>query len=129
MRMLIAGLLLVLALPAVAAGQCGRITADSTDDRGAAERFCRTAIVNPGIVTAIRAYDTLLYLTVSEPMARQMLADTLKSEALVKLWMGLWRRHSGHSIVTVYVMWSGVEVARGDHSILGRERVRFRGGR
>ena len=104
-----------------------RVVGESSQDADRARRFCRSSVVLPNTVTRIEAYETLLWVHVTELLAREMIADTLTAESLVKTWMSAWKRLSGSAAVTVYVMWRNVEVAQGDVALFGGDRVRFRG--
>ncbi|MCY4506733.1 MAG: hypothetical protein OXG35_07200 [Acidobacteria bacterium] len=104
-----------------------RVVGESSQDADRARRFCRSSVVLPNTVTGIEAYETLLWVHVTEPFAREMLADTLTAESLVRTWMSAWKSLSGSAAVTVYIMWRNIEVAQGDVALFGGDRVRFRG--
>ena len=102
-----------------------QVVGESSQDAERARLFCRSVL--PDTVTRIEAYETLLWIHVTERFAREMLADTLTAESLVRTWMSAWKRLSESAAVTVYVMWRNVEVAQGDVTFFGGDRVRFRG--
>ena len=105
------------------------IVGESGQDESRGRQFCRAGVapLPADTVTRVEAQETLLWVHVSELFARFMLTDTLGSESLVLTWMNHWKRLSGSSVVTVYVMWGNVEVAQGDVTLFGGDRVRFRG--
>jgi hypothetical protein len=70
--------------------------------------------------------ESLLWLKVSKPMANAMLADKLQAEQLVRSWMKGWRTVSGQPVVTIYVEWMDVQIAKGDTTLLRGDQVTFR---
>lgn len=105
--------------------KCGAIVGESGLDAALLEQFCRRAVPTDA-VEGLQASGSLLWVMVTRDLASAMQIDTLKAEALVQRWMGIWKSYTGSQAVTVYVMWAGIEVARGDVTLLGRDRITIR---
>ncbi len=78
-----------------------------------------------GAVTSVSVYDPLVWVNVTEAIAREMLADRLNGERLVLIWMRLWRKTSSQSHFKIFVEWEGVNTAKGYVTWLGEDRVEF----
>ena len=59
-------------------------------------------------------------------MAEQMRADPLRAEQVVLDWMRAWRDVSASRSVAVTVEWGDVEIASGDTTLSGGDRVTLR---
>lgn len=105
--------------------QCGTLTGVTATDLQHIETFCTKGIA-PGAVTLASAHESILTLTVSRGIADGIRADHLAGEQLISAWLRGWRQVTGRKAVTILVQWSGVEVATGDTTILGEDRVTIR---
>lgn len=72
------------------------------------------------------ATDSLLWVKVTRVMADQMAHDRLSTEQLVKTWMRGWKQITGRKAVTVTIEWRKVEIAKGQTTITGTDRVTVR---
>lgn len=117
-------LTLALTSPALAQdpGPCQKIDGKTQKDKDNLSRFCNKGIAKGAVVKA-EAMDSLLWISVPKAMATAMMADRLQAEQLVKVWMRGWRSETSRKAVTVYVLWEDVEVAKGDTTMLGEDRV------
>lgn len=101
---------------------CGAVSGKTPKDLANLTAFCANGIAKGAVVSA-DAMDSLLWLTVSRPMADQFRADKLSAEQLVKTWMRGWRMHSGQRVVSVQVKLADVVVANGDTTFAGEDRI------
>lgn len=103
---------------------CGEIAANSKTDFEHAHKFCSEGVAS-GVIVGVIAHQSILTLKVTELMAREMRADRLRSEQLVRNWIKLWRGIWGRPSVTVEVEWNDVRIATGDTTVTAGDRVRW----
>ena len=117
-------LALILTPPSLAQdpGPCRQIDGETQKDKENLSRFCNKGI-SKGAVVKAEAMDSLLWISVPKSMATAMMGDRLQAEQLVKVWMRGWRAETGRKAVTVYVLWEDVEVAKGDTTWTGEDRI------
>ena len=129
MRIFTTVVVVLLALGAPATGQvelsspaCRAVVGGDRADADNALEFCRRNLT-PETATSVFAQEMIMWVNVTEAMARAMRSDKLGSEALVLLWMRHWRQIQGSSAIVINVEWRDVVVAKGDTTWLGDDRV------
>lgn len=103
---------------------CGPINGKTRADLEHERTFCAQGITT-GAVEGAYAMESLLWVKVSEAMARALRADHLRGEQLVKTWMRGWKSVTGSKAVTVTVEWRDVEIAEGETTLLSGDQVTF----
>lgn len=104
---------------------CGPIVGNSRADLQNVKRFCSKAVVK-GTVVGVYAKREILWVKINEGMARDMTYDSLGSERMVKLWMKGWKMITGSQVVTVYVEWGDIEIAKGQTTAFSGDTVSFK---
>jgi hypothetical protein len=104
---------------------CGEVIAHGKASLDGVLTFCRKGVV-AGTVTGAEAQESLLTLTVTRAFADEVRADRLSAEQLIRNWMRGWRQESDQRVVTIYIKWGDVEIARGDTSLTGSDTVTIR---
>lgn len=107
------------------AGLCGEIVGETEADMAHLKAFCAKGL-DPGTVIGAMARDSILTLKVSREFANGMRADRLSTEQLIKIWMRVWRQLTTRKAVSIQVEWQDVEIATGDTTFLGGDRVTIR---
>lgn len=105
---------------------CVEVVGKSAKDRDNALAFCAGKWMQPDIVSGAIAYESLLTLKVNRLVANMMMRDSITAEQIVKNWMRNWRDITARKSVTVTVETGAVEIAKGDTSFLGEDRVTVR---
>ena len=103
---------------------CGPIVGETQRELANVRKFCEA--VPDGVAVGAYAVGPLLWVKVSRPMAEQMQQDRLSTENAVLAWMGIWKQLSGSLAVTVTVEWEAVEIAKGDTTLFGGDKVTVR---
>ena len=114
--------------PAAVSGrspECGPISGKTTKDRDHLMTFCSQAHMKD-IAVGAYAYDSILWIKVPRGIADALRFDRLTTEQLVKTWMKVWKRVSGNEIVTIYVKWQDVEIAKGQATAFSGDKVTIR---
>lgn len=101
---------------------CGQLDGNTPADLDRLRNFCAQGIL-AGAVTSASAMDALLWLKVSEDLARAIRADRLKGEQLVLTWMKGWRQQWGRPTVSVTLEWRDVEIATGETTVFSGDQV------
>jgi hypothetical protein len=104
---------------------CGSVTGKTQKDLNNVIAFCAKGIVK-GAVVGADAMDSLLWLSVSRPMADGIMSDRLSGKELVIVWMRGWKRYSGSQSVTVTVLWKDVEIVEGQTTALHGDQITFK---
>ncbi|MDP3718821.1 MAG: hypothetical protein Q8T13_13735 [Acidobacteriota bacterium] len=104
---------------------CGPIDGKTPGDYKSLERFCSEGHVL-GTVTSASAMESLLWLQVSRDFADAIRSDTLAGEKLVLNYMRGWRAVTGKASVSVKVQWEGVDIAKGDSTLMSGDKVTIR---
>lgn len=101
---------------------CGPVSGKSKDDLAHVLSFCKKGIPT-GVTSGAYAMESLLWIKVPKATADAFLTDRLGFEQLVKVWMKGWKQETDRKAVTVYVEWGDVEIARGETTLRGDEKV------
>ncbi|MYK39309.1 MAG: hypothetical protein F4049_03720 [Gemmatimonadetes bacterium] len=104
---------------------CGPIVGNSRADLQNVKRFCSQAVVE-GTVVGAYAKREILWVKINGLMARGMDQDPLSSERLVKTWMKGWKKITGEPVVTIYVEWGDIEIAKGQTTAFSGDKVNLR---
>ena len=104
---------------------CGPINGQTQNDLAHVRTFCAQGI-SEGVAVGAYAMESLLWVKISRPMANQMRADRLTAEQVVLTWMKGWKQISGSQSVTVTVEWGDVEIAEGQTTFFGGDKVTIR---
>ena len=104
---------------------CGPIVGKSKADLQNVKRFCSEAIPEK-IVVGAYAMDMMLWVKVNQTTAQTLLSDTLRSERIIRTWMKGWKQITGEPVVTIYVEWDDIEIAKGQTTAFSGDKVSFR---
>jgi len=78
------------------------------------------------LIEGVIAHETLLTVKVDRQMADAMIRDRLTTEAIVKAWMGAWKKLTDSKAVSVYVEWGDVEIAEGKTTLFSGDVVKIK---
>lgn len=102
---------------------CHQIEGKTPTDYERVVKFCSAAIPQALDVQGVIAMDSLMWIKIGRPLANVMLRDRLTTEQIVKNWMKAWRSLTNGQVVTVTVQWQDVDIAVGDTTLFGGDRV------
>ncbi len=88
--------------------------------------FCAANIPRDLEIQGVLAMESVLWLKVSQRLADVMRKNDQSTERIVKHWMKEWKTLSGSDAVTVSLELQDVEIARGQASSSGGDRVTVR---
>ncbi len=101
---------------------CIQVIGKTTKERDNALDFCAKG-VKPGLVVGVMVNETLVYIKVTRLTVDAFQYDRLTAEQIVLNWMKAWKAYSGSKVITVYVEWGDVEIARGETTIFNGDQV------
>lgn len=107
---------------------CGSITGKTRTDLRNVKIFCKQVVPEGGIVVGAYSMRELLWVKVSYEAAKVMQNESLATEQLVKRWMATWKLVCESEVVTIYVEWEDVEIARGQTTAFSGDKVTLRKG-
>ena len=101
---------------------CGDVAGETAADVANVIEFCSKGI-GEGAVVGAYAMESLLWVKITQAMAQAMLQDRLGSRQLMSIWMKGWRQITDSRAVTIFVELGDIEIAKGDTTWLGEDRV------
>jgi septal ring factor EnvC (AmiA/AmiB activator) len=104
---------------------CGPIAGMTATELGQVRRFC-DAWTEPGLIVGAYAGESMMVLKISADVAAEFRDDRFFAERFVRLWMNAWKTVSDRRVVTLVVEWGDVEIARGQTTGAGTDRVTLR---
>ena len=105
---------------------CGSIVGKTRTDLRNVKIFCKQVVPEEGIVVGAYSMQSLLWIKLSYEAANVMRRDPLVTEQLVKNWMAVWKLVCESEVVTIYVEWKDVEIARGETTAFSGDKVTLR---
>lgn len=101
---------------------CGPVSGKSKEDLTHVLNFCAKGVPD-GIAVGAYAMESLLWIKFPKGVAEDFLANRLMAEQLMSVWMEGWKQESGQSIVTIYIEWGDVEIARGESTVFNGDKI------
>ena len=104
---------------------CGSIIGKSKNDLSNVKLFCREGIPE-GVVVGAYSMEMMLWVKVNQETAHALSSNTLRSENIIRAWMKGWKKITRSEVVTIYVEWGDIEIAKGQTTAFSGDEVTFR---